>query len=83
MLDFPATKYVLEAICLIGHTHALSWVVDFHDEFVPEYDELDQDVQDELLAIIEVIKQEGSASRKATRGYNEWLQIQKHEGDSL
>jgi len=37
----------------------LSWVVDFHDEFVSEYDELEEDVQNELLAIVEVIEQEG------------------------
>lgn len=37
----------------------MSWVVDFHDEFVSEYDGLDEDVQDELLAIVEVIKKEG------------------------
>jgi hypothetical protein len=37
----------------------LSWVVDLHDEFVSEYDGLDEDVQDELLTIIEVLKKEG------------------------
>ena len=37
----------------------LSWLVDFHDEFVPEYEELAEEVQDELLAVIEAIEQEG------------------------
>ena len=52
-------KYVLETICLLEHIPALNWVVDFHDEFVPEYAELVEDVQDELLAVIEAIEQEG------------------------
>lgn len=51
--------YVLETICSLGHIGALSWVVNFHDEFVPEYGELEKNVQDELLAIIEVIEQMG------------------------
>lgn len=46
------STYVSEAI-------TLSWIVDFHDEFVSEYDELHEDVQDELLAIIEALKHEG------------------------
>jgi hypothetical protein len=46
-------NYVLETICSLGHIGALSWVVNFHDEFVPEYGEL------EKLAIIEVIEQMG------------------------
>ena len=33
----------------------MSWTVDFHDEFASEYDELDERVQDELLAVIEAI----------------------------
>jgi hypothetical protein len=52
-------KYVLETICLLEHIPALNWVVDFHDEFVPEYAELVEEVQDELLAVIEAIEQEG------------------------
>ena len=33
--------------------------VDLHDDFVPEYDELHKDVQDELLAYIELLEQFG------------------------
>jgi hypothetical protein len=37
----------------------VKWKAEFHDEFVPEYSVLPEDVQDELLAIIEVLKQFG------------------------
>ena len=35
------------------------WKVDLHNDFVREYDELDKDVQDELLAHIELLEQFG------------------------
>ena len=37
----------------------MKWRVDLHDEFVPEYRKLPEDVQDELLAHIEVLEQIG------------------------
>jgi hypothetical protein len=37
----------------------VKWEVDLHDEFVPEYRELHKDVQDELLAHIELLEQFG------------------------
>ena len=37
----------------------MAWEVELHDDFVPEYDELPEEVQDELLAIIEVLEQIG------------------------
>ena len=37
----------------------MEWEVDLHDEFVPEYGELHKDVQDELLAHIELLEQLG------------------------
>jgi hypothetical protein len=37
----------------------LAWDVELHDDFVPEYDELPEDVQDELLALIEVLERIG------------------------
>jgi hypothetical protein len=37
----------------------VKWEVDLHDEFLPEYDELHKDVQDELLAHIELLEQFG------------------------
>jgi hypothetical protein len=37
----------------------VQWSADFHDEFVPEYDALPEEVQDELQAIIEVLQQLG------------------------
>ena len=37
----------------------MKWDVDLHDEFVPEYLELQKDVQDELLAYVELLEQFG------------------------
>ena len=34
----------------------VKWAVDLHDDFVPEYNELHGDVQDELLAISSCLK---------------------------
>jgi hypothetical protein len=35
---------------------SMAWDVDFHSQFVPEFEALDEDVQDELLAHAEVLK---------------------------
>lgn len=35
------------------------WTVEFSDEFDPEFDLLDQEVQDELLAQLEVLERQG------------------------
>ncbi|MEO8131215.1 MAG: type II toxin-antitoxin system RelE/ParE family toxin [Bryobacteraceae bacterium] len=35
------------------------WSVDFHDDFVPEYRELPEEVQDELLAAVRLLEQFG------------------------
>lgn len=37
----------------------MKWEVELHDEFVPEYHELDRSVQDELLSHIELLEQFG------------------------
>jgi hypothetical protein len=37
----------------------VAWNVELHDDFVPEYTELPEEVQDELLAVIEVLEQMG------------------------
>ena len=37
----------------------MKWEVDLHDDFVPEYRDLDTDVQDELLANIELLERFG------------------------
>jgi len=52
-------KHVLDSICYLGHTLTVRWDVDFHDDFVAEYHELAQDVQDELLASIKVLEEFG------------------------
>ena len=41
------------------HIRYVKWEVDLHDELVPEYGELRKDVQDELLAHMEVLEQFG------------------------
>ena len=44
----------------------MKWEVDLHDDFVREYRDLHKDVQDELLARIELLEQFGP--QLATRG---------------
>jgi hypothetical protein len=34
----------------------MAWAVDFHGQFVPEFEALDEDVQDELYAHVEALK---------------------------
>jgi hypothetical protein len=34
----------------------MPWDVDFHNDFVPEYEELPEEVQDELQALVEVLE---------------------------
>jgi hypothetical protein len=38
---------------------AMKWDVELHDDFNPEFDELPEDVQDELLAHIKVLEEFG------------------------
>ena len=49
------TRYGLRVIL----ESLVRWNVDFHDEFVPEFEELDIEVQDELLAHVAVLEQFG------------------------
>jgi hypothetical protein len=58
----PGPLHALDNICLLEHTNPVQWGADFHDDFVPEYSALPQDVQDELQAIIEVLEQLGPQS---------------------
>ena len=37
----------------------MDWNVDFHDDFVPEYRDLPVDVQDELLAVVQLLERFG------------------------
>lgn len=48
------TTYVFRSI-----NAEVKWEVDLHDDFVTEYRGLHQDVQDELLAHIELLEQFG------------------------
>jgi hypothetical protein len=37
----------------------VNWEVDLHDDFLPEYNDLHKNVQDELLANIEMLERFG------------------------
>src|SRR5882672_9010208 len=50
---------VLDIICLLIHTMQVPWEVLFHEEFEPEFDALQADVQDELLAHARLLQQFG------------------------
>lgn len=39
----------------------MSWIVSFHSEFEPEFEELPEAVQDELLARLKVLEEFGPA----------------------
>lgn len=52
-------KYVLENICLLEHIAALKCVVDLHDEFVPEYALLEEEVRVEFIAHINLLREYG------------------------
>ena len=41
------------------HTEEVNWEVDLHDDFVSEYRDLQDEVQDELLALVELLEKFG------------------------
>ena len=51
--------FFLPNICFFRHTEGVSWAIELHDDFVLEYNELPEGVQDELLAVIAVLEQTG------------------------
>lgn len=61
-----SSYYVLDNICLLIHTTPVSWQVFFHAEFEPEFDALDQEVQDELLAHANLLKEFGPLLKRPT-----------------
>lgn len=42
----------------------MAWEVDFHSQFVPEFEALDEDVQDELFAHVDALKVFGPQMRR-------------------
>jgi hypothetical protein len=52
-------KYDLDTICLAVHPFGMSWEVLFHPEFQPEYDGLAQEAKLELLARLQLLRNEG------------------------
>jgi hypothetical protein len=51
--------HALYCIVIIVHTEEVKWEVDLHDDFVPEYRGLQDEVQDELLALVELLEKFG------------------------
>lgn len=51
------------------------WKIEFHDDFDPEYDRMDSDVQDALLAALKAIRLAGP---RAGRPYVDTLNGSKH-----
>jgi hypothetical protein len=50
---------LLTTLCFIRHTLRVTWEVEFHRDFDPEFDELPEDVQDEIRAQAGVLEQLG------------------------
>ncbi len=48
------------------HTNPVSWQVLFHAEFEPKFDALDQEVQDELLAHANLLREFGPLLKRPT-----------------
>ena len=48
--------YIIWILC---HTRKVSWVVEIGDEFEPEFDALQEDVQTEILALSRLLQQFG------------------------
>jgi hypothetical protein len=46
-------------MCYVSSWSGVTWIVALHDDFAPEYDELPEDVQDELLAMMGLLEQFG------------------------
>jgi hypothetical protein len=63
---FVMTEYAVDSICCIRHTISAPWQVYFHAEFEPEFDALAPEVQDELLAHANLLKQFGPQPRRPT-----------------
>ena len=45
----------------------MAWDVDFHSQFVPEFEALDEEVQDELFAHVDALKVFGSIASSSRR----------------
>jgi hypothetical protein len=52
-------SYAFDSICSLMHSGAMSWDVGFDEAFDPEFDELPENVQDELLAHASLLEQFG------------------------
>jgi hypothetical protein len=50
---------VLDIICIPIHNADVGWGVEIADEFEPEFDGLDEDVQTEILALARLLQQFG------------------------
>ncbi|MEH2152080.1 type II toxin-antitoxin system RelE/ParE family toxin [Nostoc sp.] len=42
----------------------MSWVVEFHEDFEPEFDDLPEEVKDGLFTLIELLKEYGSQLKR-------------------
>lgn len=54
-------KYAIDSICLLKHTCCVRWDVEFYADFVLEFDQLEEEVQDELLAHVHLLEEFGPA----------------------
>lgn len=61
----------------------MNWIVEIADEFEPEFDALDEEVQTEVLALSRLLQQFGPQLGRpgaATRGHPERVAAREHEG---
>jgi hypothetical protein len=61
----------------------MNWTVEIADEFEPEFDALDEDVQVEILALSRLLLQFGPQLGRPARGHAERLTVREHEGAAV
>jgi hypothetical protein len=59
------------------------WQVFFHAEFEPEFDALEHEVQDELLAHANLLKEFAATAQAPYCRHFTWIEARQHEGVAL
>src|SRR4051812_43056417 len=52
-------KYGIETICFVCHYPYMPWTVLFHTDFLPEFEKLSENIQDELMARVGLLENAG------------------------
>ncbi len=61
----------------------MPWIVEFHDEFEPEFLAFEPAVQDALLAVAKLLAEFGPQLGRPLCRYAQWLGIRQYEGTAV